>query len=173
MEDVFCSNSPNTLQLGRARPHFGLISTQFDCTSILKGGKGFETILSQGRNRDIKLHPWNSVKALRGPWATLWKSITLRKQHSKGRHYQAHRDVLECVTSPWRRFDSLKRFPQSENSKTQLDIASHHKVKALSPDPYERCGLRSKILWLCDSTQILIAYFYIYFCFPSSPAAQP
>lgn len=54
----------------------------------------------------------------------------------------------------------MKCFPQSENSTTQLDIALHHKVKALSLDPYKRCGLLSKILWLRDSTQILNAYFF-------------
>lgn len=121
--------------------------------------------------------PGSLSRAPKIPWTTLWKSITWRKQHTKGQHYRAHRDFLVCVTSPWRGFDSLKCFPQSENSTTQLDIALHHKVKALSLDPYKQCGLLSKILWLCDSTQILTAYisFFIYLFFvysPSSPCSR-
>lgn len=104
--------------------------------------------------------PWNSFK---GSWRSLDHTLeinNLAQATPKGQHYRAHRDFLVCVTSPWRGFDSLKCFPQSENSTTQLDIALHHKVKALSLDPYKRCGLLSKTLWLRDSAQILTAYIF-------------
>lgn len=112
---------------------------------------------------------WNFLK---GPWRSLDHTLEINNRAQatpKVQHYRVHRDFLVCLTSPWRGFDSLKCFPQSENSTTQLDIALHHKVNALSLDPYKPCGLLCKILWLHDSTQILtvfISFLFFYFCAP-------
>lgn len=102
--------------------------------------------------------PRTLSRALRGPWTTLWKSIASRKKHRKGNIIE-HTPNFLCVTSPRRGFDSLKCFLQNESSATQFDIALHHKVKALSLDPYKRCGLLCETLWLCKSAQICL-----YFC---------
>lgn len=107
---------------------------------------------------------WNFLK---GPLRSLDHTLEINNRAQatpKVQHYRVHRDFLMCVTSPWRGFDSLKCFPQSENSTTQLDIALHHKVNALSLDPYKPCGLRCKILWLHDSAQILTVCIFSFFC---------
>lgn len=51
-------------------------------------------------------------------------------------HCQRHRYFPASVTSPWRGFDSLKS-QKPPNS----DIASHHKVEALSSNLRKWCGL--------------------------------
>lgn len=102
--------------------------------------------------------PWTCWNFLKGPWRSLDHTLEINNRAQatpKVQHYRVHRDFLVCVTSPWRGFDSLKCFPQSENSTTQLDIALHHKVNALSVDPYKPCGLRCKVPWLHDSARIL------------------
>lgn len=106
-------------------------------------------------------------KFLKGPWRSLDHTLEINnvaQATPKVQHYRVHRDFLVCVTSPWRGFDSLKSFPQSENSTTQLDVASHHKVKALSLDPHKPCGLRSKILWLCNINIYITVYCRLWFC---------
>lgn len=112
----------------------------------------------------------------KGPWRSLDHTLEINNQAQaspKVQHYWVHGDFLVCVTSPWRGFDSLKCFPQSENSTTQLDIALHHKVNALSLDSYKACGLLCKILWLRDSAQILtVCIFFVAAPWGSSAAGQ-